>query len=162
MTICTVCHHKNMPGAVFCEECGSALLSDDTLNTQNISKSTRDISVGDVPAQRVVGWATLHILASGQLIPLAERSEFTLGRLSEGQPIVPDLDLGPYQAYSLGVSRIHALIKRNAKGQVQVMDLNSSNGTYLNGQRLPPNQPVVISHGDVVSLGKLKIQILIA
>jgi pSer/pThr/pTyr-binding forkhead associated (FHA) protein len=41
------------------------------------------------------------------------------------------------------------------------MDLGSSNGTYLNGKRLSPNVENVIGHGDVVTLGKLKMQVLL-
>ena len=51
---------------------------------------------------------------SGKILPLASRNEFTLGRLSEGQPIMPDIDLTPYQAYASGVSRLHAVVKRDA------------------------------------------------
>jgi pSer/pThr/pTyr-binding forkhead associated (FHA) protein len=41
------------------------------------------------------------------------------------------------------------------------MDLGSANGTYLNGKRLGPNTEQSISHGDIIALGKLKIQILL-
>ena len=42
-----------------------------------------------------------------------------------------------------------------------VMDLGSSNGTYLNGRRLNPHTEESLKHGDVVALGKLKIQVLL-
>jgi pSer/pThr/pTyr-binding forkhead associated (FHA) protein len=97
---------------------------------------------------------------SGKVLPLASRNEFTMGRLSEGQPIMPDIDLNPYQAYASGVSRLHAVVKRETN-RVVIMDLGSSNGTYLNGRRLNPHSEEEIRHGDVVALGKLKIQILL-
>jgi pSer/pThr/pTyr-binding forkhead associated (FHA) protein len=97
---------------------------------------------------------------SGKILPLASRNEFTLGRLSEGQPIMPDIDLTPYQAYASGVSRLHAVVKRE-DNRVAVMDLGSSNGTYVNGRRLNPHTEESLSHGDIVALGKLKIQILL-
>jgi pSer/pThr/pTyr-binding forkhead associated (FHA) protein len=40
------------------------------------------------------------------------------------------------------------------------MDLGSANGTYVNGKRMTANSELTLSHGDVISLGKLKIQIL--
>jgi FOG: FHA domain len=73
---------------------------------------------------------------------------------------VPDIDLSLYQAYAAGVSRMHALIKREGR-RVIVMDLGSSNGTYVNGKRLTPQTERLLNHGDVVALGKLKFQILI-
>jgi pSer/pThr/pTyr-binding forkhead associated (FHA) protein len=41
--------------------------------------------------------------------------------------------------------------------QITVEDLKSSNGTYLNGVRLPPNQPRPIENGDLILLGKLDV-----
>ena len=80
--------------------------------------------------------------------------------MSDAQPIMPDIDLTPYQAYANGVSRLHAVLKREGK-RVFVMDLGSSNGTYLNGKRLQPNIDQTLNHGDMLALGKLKIQILL-
>jgi pSer/pThr/pTyr-binding forkhead associated (FHA) protein len=73
------------------------------------------------------------------MLPFADRNEFTLGRVSEGQPVMPDIDLGPYQAYTHGVSRLHAVIRRGVNN-VLLSDLESANGTFVNGQRLEANQ----------------------
>jgi hypothetical protein len=131
---------------------------------------TQNISADNIPTlerrktaqfpKDLDNWASLHLLDSGQILPLGDRTEFTLGRVSEAQPIMPDIDLTPYQAYANGVSRLHAVLKREGK-RVFVMDLGSSNGTYLNGIRLTPNVDQTISHGDMLALGKLKIQILL-
>jgi len=42
-----------------------------------------------------------------------------------------------------------------------VMDLGSSNGTYINGRRINPHVEESLGHGDIVALGKLKIQVLL-
>ena len=97
-------------------------------------------------------WVTLHLLDTGQVLPLAERNEFTLGRISEGQPIMPDIDLSPYQAYARGVSRLHAVLKREAS-RVFLMDLGSSNGTYVNSVRTASQ---VLVPGDVIQFGASK------
>jgi len=166
MIICSNCQYKNVSGAVFCAECGAQLDGVETLVTQAITdeeigeelkrKSPRP-ELASVPSN---SWISLHLMDSGKILPLASRNEFTLGRLSEGQPIMPDIDLTPYQAYASGVSRLHAVVKREGS-QVAVMDLGSSNGTYLNGRRLNPHTEEPLSHGDIVALGKLKIQILL-
>jgi pSer/pThr/pTyr-binding forkhead associated (FHA) protein len=108
----------------------------------------------------VDAWGSLHLLDTGQVLPLTGRNEFTLGRISEGQPIMPDIDLSPYQAYASGVSRLHAVVKRDGP-RVILMDLGSANGTYINGKRLTTNVEQTLNHGDIVALGKLKIQVLI-
>ncbi len=112
------------------------------------------------PPLSLQSWISLHLIESGQILPLADRTEFTLGRSAEGQPIVPDVDLSPYNAYANGVSRLHAAIKL-VKNQVVAVDLGSSNGTYLNGVRLTPYIETPITHGDLIYLGKLKMQVLI-
>lgn len=166
MIICSNCRHENVEGAVYCEECGAQLDGIETLVTQAITdeqieaelkRKTPRTEAEVAPAN---SWLSLHLMDSGKILPLASRNEFTLGRLSEGQPIMPDIDLTPYQAYASGVSRLHAVVKRDA-GQALVMDLGSSNGTYLNGRRLNPHMEETLSHGDIVALGKLKIQILL-
>jgi hypothetical protein len=155
-----------MAGAMFCAECGAQLVGKDTLTTQNISTQQFEqpndhVSRDDMyqPFDGSDAWGSLHLLDTGQVLPLSNRNEFTMGRVSEGQPIMPDIDLSPYQAYAAGVSRLHAVIKRDGT-RVIFIDLGSANGTYINGKRLVPNVEQVLSHGDVVALGKLKLQVL--
>jgi pSer/pThr/pTyr-binding forkhead associated (FHA) protein len=147
MIICPNCNHENMAGAAFCTDCGAMLLETETLTTQKIrkvdaSQEAPPRTVAAAPASKpprpsspTDNWATLHLLDSGQ-------------------------NLGPFRAYTHGVSRLHAVIRRGVNN-VLVSDLESANGTFVNGQRLPANEERSLSHGDVVSLGGLKIQILL-
>jgi predicted component of type VI protein secretion system len=112
------------------------------------------------PPAHLPSWISLNMIESGQILPLADRTEFTLGRSAEGQPIVPDVDLSPFNAYANGVSRLHSVLKL-IEDQIVIMDLGSSNGTYLNGNRLSPYVEIPVAHGDIIYLGKLKIQVLI-
>lgn len=168
MIVCLNCKHSNMDGSLFCSECGAQLVGKDGLVTQNIATDKFKELVGDVPKgeqyQPFEGddaWGSLHLLDTGHVLPLLTKNEFTLGRISEGQPIMPDIDLSPYQAYAAGVSRLHAVIKRGATGYMVFMDLGSANGSFINGKRLVPNEEQRVRHGDIVALGKMKIQILI-
>jgi pSer/pThr/pTyr-binding forkhead associated (FHA) protein len=106
-------------------------------------------------------WITLHLLETGDILPISERNECTMGRLSENQPIEPDIDLTPFKAFDNGVSRLHAVI-RKSEGNVVLVDLGSSNGTYVNGVRIMPNIEQPLRHGDIVALGKLKMQIVMS
>lgn len=174
MIICPNCHHQEMSGALFCSECGAQLVSTDRVATQSISHNPSDtlISPGKVSSSASVGAPTppttngagtvmsLHLVDSGQIINLAGRTEFTLGRVADGQPILPDIDLSAYEAYSLGVSRLHSAIKI-INNRVVITDLGSSNGTRVNGQKIMPHIDYPLNHGDVIALGKLKIQVLI-
>ena len=74
-------------------------------------------------------------------VPLGDGRQWVLGR--EGDLVVD----GP------GVSRRHLLIREEG-GQWMVMDLGSANGTWVRGQRLTPNVPVVVNRGELVMLGR--------
>ncbi len=166
MIVCPNCKHTNMAGAMFCSECGAHLIASDNLTTQTIAPGQVDSDIGNpAEAQKMIAgkldtWGNLHLLETGQMLPLSDRNEFTLGRISEGQPIMPDIDLSPYHAYAGGVSRLHAVLRRNSN-RVTIMDLGSSNGTYINGKRLEPNVEQTLRHGDIIVFGKLKLQVLL-
>jgi pSer/pThr/pTyr-binding forkhead associated (FHA) protein len=98
-------------------------------------------------------------MESGQILSLPSQSDFTVGRSTEGQPILPDVDLTNFDAFSQGVSRLHAAL-RVANQKLFVIDLGSSNGTRVNGQKILPHIEYPLNHGDILALGKLKIQIL--
>lgn len=163
MTICPNCKNQEPTGAIFCSECGMQLAPPEGKKTQKIDP---EANFGTAPIQEAIAgeantWISLHLLDSGQILPISDRTEFTLGRISDNQPIMPDVDLTPYHAFTHGVSRLHAVI-RLSNGQVTAMDLGSSNGTYLNGTRLIANVESPLRHGDIIALGKFKIQIILS
>jgi HD-GYP domain-containing protein (c-di-GMP phosphodiesterase class II) len=53
------------------------------------------------------------------------------------------------------VSRKHAEVRAGNDGCWSVIDLNSTNGTYINGQRIPPNAEQPIKPRDIVQFGKI-------
>jgi pSer/pThr/pTyr-binding forkhead associated (FHA) protein len=132
------------------------------MKTEQIQNITGQIGgkPGWIPEPVGSGSISIHILESGKILPLTNRTEFTIGRISDDQPIMPDIDLGPYKAYENGVSRLHAVLKQIGDSTV-IMDLGSSNGTYLNGKRIPANQEFPLNHGDILAFGKLKIQVIL-
>ena len=109
MIICPNCQHKDFSGALFCSQCGAQLMAavssampsslrqkDPMTKTSSNSKQ----KTGSKPApSAAAGEAriTLHLVESGQILPLAERMEFSLGSLEA--PSMPDIDLTPYKAY---------------------------------------------------------------
>jgi hypothetical protein len=168
MIECPNCKNKELPGALFCRECGAQLIGISGNATQSISSSLTDqllehlskLPEGETPPPPTDVAISLFIMDTAVTLPLEGRTEFTLGRSAEGQPILPDIDLAPYHAYENGVSRLHASITL-AKQQALATDLGSANGTRLNGQKIPPHKPYPVKHGDILTLGKLKIQLLI-
>lgn len=164
MIACHNCKSQEPDGTIFCSECGTLLSQPSAVQTQKFVTDNL-APIGEVDySNRITKdsgiWISLHLLDSGHILAFSERLEFTLGRLSENQPIEPDVDLTPYKAFENGVSRLHAVI-RGTNERVILIDLGSSNGTYINGVRTLPNVEQSLRHGDIVALGKLKFQIVL-
>ncbi len=96
----------------------------------------------------------LHMVEMNKDIDISPVREMVLGRRDPVHGIFPDIDLTPYAGYQLGLSRQH--VKVRLKGsRLEIIDLGSRNGTYLNGERLEPNQPYKLRDGDEIRLGKV-------
>jgi hypothetical protein len=81
--------------------------------------------------------------------------EAIIGR-SAGYPGQPILDLEPFGAKELGVSRQHLVIRPTQAG-LQVIDQGSTNGTLVNGRRCPLGSAVSVKDGDMLLLSQLEI-----
>ena len=82
---------------------------------------------------------TVRIEQETQVIHLPQDEEVSLGRADAAGETNPDIDLTPYNAIAGGVSRMHAALRLYAD-MVQVRDLSSTNGTFLNEQRVSTNE----------------------
>lgn len=101
----------------------------------------------------------LTIRAAGKVLEVRPSAEQTIiGRSADDTPIKPDIDLGPFDGDSLGVSRIHACLYRRDH-TLTITDMNSSNRTFINGQRLHPQEVRVLTHGDEIRLGRLALKV---
>jgi hypothetical protein len=175
MIVCPNCKHQEMDGALFCSECGAQLVftnakepEPEVVEVKTKSGFKPDEKSDPASSPKPSGTKTgpvsmglsLKVVSSGQVIPLSGQNEFTLGRITEGQPILPDIDLSPYEGYAEGVSRLHAAIRITERG-VMIVDLGSSNGTRINGQKIVPNVNYPLKDGDILALGRIKMQITI-
>src|SRR3954453_13696087 len=84
--------------------------------------------------------------AAGQSIPLEQ--ELVIGRSTPG--------LG-----SLGgdseISRVHARVFHDPSGRLMIEDLGSTNGTFVNGNRVSGQQP--LNPGDQVRVGQTSLTV---
>ncbi len=144
---CPSCGHENPPDARFCENCGAAL-------TAPASTPTPAPPVAPPVAAPV---AALVVVESGLELPLDfSKNEVLIGRADPVSRVFPDVDLTPHGGHEAGVSRRHCRIFRQGD-QFFVEDLQSTNGTRLNGQFIPPNQPRPLNDGDVLEFGLFKV-----
>lgn len=166
MITCASCHSQELLGALFCGNCGSKLdqgvRRGHKETTENGSARFPEGQSHPFEPQPTDEEARIHLqlLAEDRVLTLAGRHEFTLGRINDNQPIIPDVDLNPYGGYEEGVSRLHAAILINHNG-ITVTDLGSVNGTAINGSEIPEHKPYLLTDGDVLTLGKMKMKVII-
>jgi pSer/pThr/pTyr-binding forkhead associated (FHA) protein len=84
--------------------------------------------------------------------------EIILGRKDPSDQYVPDLDLSSFDAFDMGISRRHAALMLNGK-RLTVMDLRSSNGTYINDALLDPMEAHQLRDGDMLRMGQLEMRV---
>jgi hypothetical protein len=156
---CPVCKLGNETNAVVCQYCNAPLGNDVTgvPTTQRVedpfgltSEIKEQVTREHTPPSQGL---SLFLLNKGEPIALSMEEEFVLGRAGflTSEPMI---DLTNHDAFVMGVSRRHALI-RAAGEKYELIDLNSSNGTWLDGQRLVPTRPYDLPSGAVIQLGRM-------
>ncbi|MEL7434065.1 MAG: FHA domain-containing protein [Chloroflexota bacterium] len=98
----------------------------------------------------------LHIMGHKETVQLDDGERVILGRFDP--PEGHQLDLSPYNALLQGISREHAEIHVAAR-HVYLVDLGSTNGTYVAGERLQPGEPRLLQKSDEILLGRLNLQV---
>jgi hypothetical protein len=166
MIECPSCKHQEFVGTMYCAECGTRLVSVSPVPTVSISRDRLDREAmatkpatpegPELESGAILG---LRLVASGEILSLLGRDNYTVGRSVEGQAVIPDIDLHSHDAYEQGVSRIHAEVRLESDG-IYIVDLDSANGTMINGKPLEPQRPALVHHGDIVQLGRLRTQLI--
>ncbi len=111
--------------------------------------------------QGIEAAAILHHLTSGLVFTVRSAGETTVGRHDPVTGVTPDVDLSVLDS-DRTVSRRHAVIRIDGD-TVQVTEVNeSTNGSFVNGQRLRPFEPRTLEDGDLlqVALVALTVRIL--
>lgn len=101
---------------------------------------------------------TLQILPNAtRSLKFPHNSRILVGR-ADDEETANDLmlELSHYGGETNGVSRIHAAIN-DQDGTVYITDLNSTNGTRINGLLLLPNQPYRLRETDELQFGNLTL-----
>lgn len=163
MIHCPACRQQEPEGELFCSNCGARLWQlpgkgqptltfistgklRDTAHVTASGPSTADLRTGQIA-----------LLLPGQSLILEGKPQYVIGREGlENDP--PDVNLSAYGAREKGVSRKHAVLRVDRR-QLLLIDLGSSNGTWLNGAQLTANEPVRLESGDEIRLGKFPLRV---
>jgi hypothetical protein len=86
------------------------------------------------------------------------KDRIVLGRADPVAHYYPDLDLSPYGGQEGGVSRRHAtIIQDDDNKALYLEDLNSTNGTRINGFSLEPRRRYRLRDGDELEFGRVQM-----
>jgi hypothetical protein len=187
-TRCPQCGASVIPGEAFCDTCGAPLSA--PARAVAAAPAPAPAAAPSIPAQPVypppqpavaasmpgspapapapppmalprmmLAPGRLVVVATGTQIPLPASGEAIIGRADPVSQFTPDVDLTPLGALEQGVGRRHARLFIQG-GRVLIEDLDSTNGTQVNGQRLAPRQPRPLDNGDTIQFGRLALQFL--
>jgi len=166
---CPVCKHKNEPDASVCAYCGSPLpeATDRQPATMRVKHPQVKTKVLPGLTEETIQKAfkppkegiAIYVRDYAAPIEIRKEHEFALGRLLTGDSEQDFVNLKPYGGYENGVSRRHALVRHTADGY-EILDLGSTNGTWMNKKRLIPEKPYPLRSGAQISLGRLQIFVI--
>ncbi len=147
--VCPQCGKKNPPSESYCYSCGQML---------GVSLATRKLEEEEPDRSLFGAMTTLLIMirnhAQRPINVTIGNEALLIGRNVPGSANQPHIDLTPYDAETMGVSRIHASIQRE-KQTLTIVDKGSSNSTFINGEKIHPHEVRVIHDGDEIRFGRL-------
>ena len=172
MQQCSNCGHRNRAGIVFCENCGASLIGKMPVDTKSLDSESEEQTrlaednrqpEGDKPQGVSTfpagSYLRLELEGSTEPILFQPKPETIFGRRDPATGAMPDIDLTPFAGYRMGVSRRHAAIRFGDERSLDLWDLGSSNGTFLNSQRLSAHRPYRLHDGDELRLGQMVIRL---
>ncbi len=167
MKICNNCGYENPPDVEACENCGYTFFDFEGTAEDTFVLSKADMR--NILSQTRWGDKDFEEGFSLKLIHEDTSTIFSFSHaVTVGRPLSPDTPRDPFaehiplnlpDANQFGVSRKHIQIARE-NNRVWVTDLESDNGTRLNGYPVTPGQRRLLRDGDELYLGNLRIQVI--
>lgn len=138
MKFCGHCGEENFDDAKFCDSCGERFAEVPVKQpTINVKAKT----------------AVLNSIETGKTYELHPDQDTLIGRGDSGRGIEPQVLLDDAAALDDGVSRLHAKIICEGN-QYYLIDLDSTNSTYLNKRRLRAQTHNKLNDGDEIQMGR--------
>ena len=164
---CSNCGAHLEPGSLFCDMCGARLSAATPPAPPAVprpaspSASAQPTVVTSAPRPAYPAGAAIQgrlvVQSTNATLPFPPgKTEVIVGREDPVSGVFPDIDLTDHGGDEGGVSRRHARTFLQGD-RVFIEDLNSTNYTYVNQQRLTPGQPHPLNDGDEVRLGRVRL-----
>ncbi len=142
---------------------GSSTVSlDSRSKTPEKAKTTSEtihIPQSSMPSMELAKLLVLDGNATIDLLDPESSAGLIIGRTTSSD--TADIDLLPYNALELGISRRHARLTKQ-ENEWLIEDLDSLNYTYVNEKQLIPGSPQPLGNGDVIHCGDLFLVFIIS
>jgi hypothetical protein len=163
---CPICKNKNERTAIVCIHCGASLDSYQPGSAATTRKAEEEDGISanilEAPIDKsLIPEDGIAVYAAGTSKPVYLRfeKELVFGRKSNDTTDGTLLDLTDMGGYRMGISRQHAMIRRAENGY-EIIDLASTNGSWLNNVRLVPNKPYPLASGSQLRFARMQLLIL--
>lgn len=158
--LCSKCGKPNPYHAGYCYACGTLLMKTDAM------QGTQQLIVEDEGLKGTTFGSLSNLVLKVQgfdntpiKVIIEEAKDMIIGRTAPDSVLVPDIDLTQFNGKDMGVSRVHATL-RYRDNAITITDMGSVNHTYLNNERVYPQEVRVLRDNDELKLGRLVIHIL--
>lgn len=156
---CPICHSENDNEATICTICGASLDEKKYITTKNpeikvnYSDKPEELHIDEaiIPKQGIA----VYFAETTKPFVIRTDKEFIIGR-SLVPTSEPMLDLSDFDGFKMGLSRRHVMIRQTSSGY-EVIDLSSTNGTWLNDERLTPYAPYPLPSGSRLLLSRIRL-----
>lgn len=180
--ICEVCHQEHTGGNQICPTCGNTLpVATLEIEHEPLDGSLPEVRWGTISFDSdfelilLAGNRSIRVQLPQDHGLIVGRGNHTSAKETTGLTRNPFTSTGaeliykaddqtffvglPQTTTQAGVSRQHVLI-RNEGYFLTVLDLGSTNGSWLNGVQLLPNQKRLLRNGDLMQLGNLRLKVI--
>lgn len=163
---CPVCKNKNDRTAIVCIHCGSSLDGYQPVSAATTRKAEEAEGIPENILEAPIDKALIpedgiavYAVGTSKPVYLRFEKELVFGRKSNDTTNGTLLDLTEMGGYQMGISRQHAMIRRTEAGY-EIIDLASTNGSWLNNVRLVPNKPYPLASGSQLRFARMQLLIL--
>jgi hypothetical protein len=166
--LCPHCNSWNEIDALFCQACHFPLdggskdvpTTREKIEVETVVLAEIGFDGAEHPLQIPPTGIAIYSWTDHTPIAVVTSPQLVLGRSMPGQPDdARIIDLKSFDAFENGVSRRHAAI-RQVEGGYEIIDLGSSNGTWLEKQRLVPRRSYPLPGVSRIVLGRLHLIVL--
>lgn len=151
---CANCGFENAPDASRCAQCDAPLRAVTTMATPAMAGLE---ALEPLTHPHALSVNEVMFIIAGHSDPVivtmpSKAREILIGRGVRGET-PPNLDLAAYSEAAHSISRRHARLDFSGE-HATITDLGSTNGSWLNENRLTPHTPRALHNGDLVRVGQ--------